>query len=71
VPAIKRRGEQSRDRCTEIIPPLLVKPLAEHEAEVRPKLRQVAETARSKWAAYDQGGNMVKPGGCDSLLFVH
>ena len=49
---------------TEIIPPLVVKPLPENDAVARPKLREVADIARSKGAIYDQNGNMTKPGGC-------
>jgi hypothetical protein len=48
----------------EIIPPLVVKPLPEHEAAARPPLRKAADTARSKGAQYDSGGNLVKKGGC-------
>jgi hypothetical protein len=48
----------------EIIPPLVVKPLPENEATVRPTLRKVADTARSKGAQYDSKGNLKQKGGC-------
>jgi hypothetical protein len=44
-------NSDSEGEGTEIIPPLLVKPLPEHEAAVRPTLRKVADTARSKGRA--------------------
>ncbi len=48
----------------ELIPPLVVKPLPDNEANFRPTLRKVADTARSKGAQYDSNGNLVTKGGC-------
>jgi hypothetical protein len=53
----------------EIIPPLVVKPLPENEAAVRPTLRKVADTARSKGARYvpqkpGEAGTLTQKGGC-------
>jgi hypothetical protein len=56
---------------TEIIPPLVVKPLPEDEVVARPALRKVADTARSKGARYDSAGNMVQPGGCYYAFFAY
>ena len=46
----------------EIIHPLVVKPLPENEAKVRPTLRKAADLARSKGAQYDQNGNPLAEG---------
>jgi hypothetical protein len=48
----------------ELIPPLVVKPLPENEAAVRPLLRKAGETGRSKGARYDAKGNLTQKGGC-------
>jgi hypothetical protein len=55
----------------EIIPPLVVKPLPENEATVRPQLRKAADTARSKGAKYDAGGNLVQPAGCYYSFYAY
>jgi hypothetical protein len=55
----------------EIIPPLVIKPLPENEAAVRPLLRQAAETARSKGAQYDSNGNMTQKGGCYYSFYAY
>jgi hypothetical protein len=64
-------NSDSEGEGTEIIPPLVIKPLPEHEATVRPKLRQVANTARSKGARYDKSGNMLQPGGCYYAFYAY
>jgi hypothetical protein len=55
----------------EIIPPLVVKPLPENEPTVRPVLRRVADTARSRGAQYDSGGNLVRKGGCYYSFYAY
>lgn len=55
----------------EIIPPLVIKPLPENEAAVRPRLRQAADTARSKGAQYDSSGHLVSPGGCYYSFYAY
>jgi hypothetical protein len=59
-------GERS-----EIIPPLVMKPLPENEAAARPVLRKVADTARSKGARYDSNGNMTQKGGCYYSFYAY
>jgi hypothetical protein len=61
-----RQGDGS-----EIIYPLVVKPLPEHEAKVRPLLRKAADTARSKGAQYDSGGSLVRKGGCYYSFYAY
>jgi hypothetical protein len=51
----------STDGEFKMVPPLVVKPLPENEQDVRPILRQVAETARSCAAYLDDAGNLVYP----------
>lgn len=48
----------------EVIPPLVIKPLPENEATVRPQLRKAADIARSKGAQYDENGKLQTKGGC-------
>jgi hypothetical protein len=55
----------------EIIPQLIVKPLPENEATARPVLRKAADTARSKGAQYDSGGNLVSKGGCYYSFYAY
>ena len=55
----------------EIIPPLVIKPLPENEAAARPRLRQAADTAQSKGAQYDSGGNLVRQGGCYYSFYAY
>lgn len=55
----------------EIIPPLVVKPLPENEATVRPQLRKAADMARSKGAKYDASGNLVQKGGCYYSFYAY
>jgi hypothetical protein len=43
-----------------LTPPMVVKPLAQNEAVARPKLRQVADLARTKGAQYDSDGKLTK-----------
>lgn len=47
-----------------LVYPMVVKPLPENETAVRPKLRQAADLARSKGAAVDANGNLIRKGGC-------
>jgi hypothetical protein len=61
----------SEGEGTEIIPPLVVKPMPENEAAFRPTLRKVADTARSKGARYDSNGNMTQPGGCYYAFYAY
>ena len=51
--------------------PMVVKPLPEHEATVRPTLRQAADTARSKGARYDANGNQTQAGGCYYCFYCY
>ncbi len=55
----------------EIIYPLVVKPLPENEAKVRPTLRKAADLARSKGARYDQDGNPLQKGGCYYSFYAY
>jgi hypothetical protein len=64
-------NSDSEGEGTEIIPPLVVKPMPEHEAAVRPTLRKVADTARSKGARYDPAGNLTQPGGCYYAFYAY
>ncbi len=53
----------------QLTPPLVVKPLPEHEATARASLRAAADIARSKGAQYDASGNMTQAGGCYYSFF--
>jgi hypothetical protein len=53
----------------ELTPPLVVKPLPEHEVTARPSLRAAADIARSKGAQYDSAGNLTRAGGCYYSFF--
>src|ERR1700690_2901895 len=55
----------------EITYPLVIKPLPENEATARPRLRAAADTARSKGAQYDAGGNLVRAGGCYYSFYAY
>ena len=49
----------------QVVSPLVIKPLPENEINFRPRLRQVADTARSKGATADANGNVTyQKGGC-------
>jgi hypothetical protein len=61
----------SEGEGTEIIPPLVIKPLPENEATVRPTLRKVADTARSKGAIYDSNGDLKRKGGCYYCFYCY
>jgi hypothetical protein len=47
-----------------IVPPLVVKPLPDNEAQARPQLRQAAAIALGKGATVDQDGTQTKAAGC-------
>jgi hypothetical protein len=46
-----------------LIPPLVVKPLAQNEEQVRPALRNAATLATTKGARIDGGGNVIQKAG--------
>lgn len=57
-------GIENNNNDFTLVYPMVVKPLPENEAAVRPALRHAADLARAKGAKVDQNGNQTQMGGC-------
>ena len=57
-------GIENNNNDFTLVYPMVVKPLPENEAAVRPALRHAADLARAKGAKVDQNGKQTQSGGC-------
>lgn len=57
-------GIENNNNDFVLVYPMVVKPLPENEAAVRPALRHAADLARAKGAMVDSSGNLTQTGGC-------